>query len=166
MKKALLVAILVGAALFFSAMAQARASCSSEQTHVSMGQDFLNEARAYDARNEDELAAAEWENLGHQVEMASSDNMECNDTKVNRDYALLASWDSLHQATASAGNPALLRDYTKAFRAHLAELYHFGGGSVYAADYAALKKVLQQMDGLAHIPYCSPDKGVLACGGP
>ena len=95
-----------------------------------MGLDFLREAPAYDDRKETDLANAEWENLGHQVQLIDSDMPTCEDPRMNRDFAIIQSWDTFQRILADTKYGVdVQRDFVRAFRYHVATLYDYGGAN-------------------------------------
>jgi hypothetical protein len=165
MKTAALAFVLMVAAT----LGQARAACSTDlRTHLSLGLSFLKDAQAYEARNEGELAAAEWENVGHQVEMiggaTSPEILSCDDPTLNREFYLIASWNEFKQILAAThDNPQVPPASARAFREFVAILYSFGGATYYRADYLTLKSDVREVDDLASIPYCSPEQSAKTC---
>lgn len=161
--------VLIFASLVFCLVARANAACSSDlKTHVALGMAFLREAKAYEARNETDLAAAEWENLGHQVEVIggadSPESLECDDETLNRQYYLIASWDEFKQIMSGTQDKAQVSpEDARLFRQLVSILYKFDGDRYYRADYLTLKLNVHAVYDLASIPYCSPEQKDDAC---
>lgn len=175
--KTIAFAFVATVAAFAAFSAQARAACSTDlRTHVLLGLDFLREAQAYDNRDEDELANAEWENLGHQVELIGGANspeiLGCDDAKLNRDFYLIASWDAARQLRSAveknpnawdpkvhdifAADARLLRELVSLFN-------HYGGSTYERGQYIGLKMLVQHYYEVAALPYCSPEQSESAC---
>jgi hypothetical protein len=153
---------------FCIAHGTAFAACTSEmRAHVNLGLDFLKEARAYDRRDETDLASAEWENMGHQVELLYDDMLSCdNDKALRRDFYLLASWDSYRRFQADVINglsDAVLHSGAIALRSHVGAFYYFGGAEYYKAEYVTLKSIVKNVYKISGLTYCSPESDDRKC---
>jgi TonB family protein len=161
--------VLIFVSLVFCIAGRANAACSSDlKAHVALGMSFLREAKAYEARSENELAAAEWENLGHQVELiggaTSPEILSCDDETLNRQFYLIASWDEFKQIMAATqDNPQVPPESARLLRQLVSILYTFGGATYYRGDYLTLKSYVREVDDLASIPYCSPEESDTRC---
>jgi len=126
---------------------------------MSLGLSFLREYKAWDARGQDQLAAADMTNLQHQVELAKDDIMNCDDDRaLNRDYYLLQAYDESYQYLHS-DTPEDHTYHASAVRRAVALLYYFGGAKSFPGDYVYFKGILPSMYRAIGKPYRSPDKG-------
>lgn len=156
--------VIVGLSIFVLPL-KALAACTPDMRyHVDLGLDFLKEAQAYDNRDERELAKAERENLGHQVEMVDSEMISCDDAKLNRDFALIAAWDAFNQFTDHAADDTeTQRALAHLFRARVSTLYAYAGAKYYRRDYMAMKAVVKVVYDTVGLPYCSPEEDENRC---
>jgi hypothetical protein len=151
--------ILAGVAICFAA--PAIASCSSEVTPaISAGMHFLRDGQAYERRDEKELADADYENMGHQLELISDDMKSCTNPKLSLEYYLLSSYDLWHRYFHLAGTTDdlhLKQGMAKALRTMVSLFYLSGGYNAYPKDYIDLKGSVEAAYGDAKLKYCSPE---------
>lgn len=165
-------AVLIFLGLAIALPLRCQASCTSEyKTAIDMGMRFLRDAQAYERRDEADLANADYENLGHQLELINGVDgaKACADAGLTLKYSMLTAYDVWQRYLNYSRDERLANERKQmawVLWESVANFYQAGGYTYYPSDYIELKAAVKTAYSDSGLTYCSLEKDITKCPPP